>query len=135
MDNPPKALARRPRILIAEDEEALRYIFEYALSAAGYSVTGVGDGRQAMNLLRQEQTDLLIMDVCLPELDGMQILMQMRAEGLKTPVIAVSGGLPFVGHAADLLRTVKLLGAAHVMQKPFAPLDLIEAVRKHLPGG
>ena len=78
------------RILIAEDEERLAAFLEKGLKANGYVTTTATDGPTALALARDEDFDLLILDLGLPGLDGMTILRTMRSQGRRMPVLILS---------------------------------------------
>ena len=75
------------RALVVEDERAIRELLRLHLGLAGFTVEEIGDGREALDRLRNERFDLIILDVMLPGLDGITLCRAMRADG------------PNVGHA------------------------------------
>src|SRR6266849_6582676 len=128
-------LARRVRgrmtrvtILIIDDEEPIRALLRFALEAAGYEVTEAANGRQGLDLYRQRPTDLVITDMLMPELNGLDLLLDLTREFLDAKVIAISG----VGEENNLLDVAKLLGACQTFQKPFSVPQLLDAVRYEL---
>jgi len=121
------------RVLVAENNVPLRSLIEYTLTAAGYQVVGVSTGRDALRVLRMERIDLVVTDVCLPELDGVELMMRLRADANKVPVIAMSGGMTVSDDSSNLLKIVRLLGAVRTLQTPFSIDELIGAVRVALP--
>ena len=78
-------------ILIIEDEESIRLLLRSALEAAGYEVTEATNGRQGLELYRQRPTDLVITDMLMPELNGLEMLLALTREFIHTKVIAISG--------------------------------------------
>jgi two-component system sensor histidine kinase TorS len=83
---------KKPRILIAEDFEENRIALKLILKHAGFEVIEAEDGRQAVEAVRREKPDLVLMDVTLPEIDGLQATREIRdqAEFQRTPIIIVS---------------------------------------------
>ncbi|MCP9491965.1 MAG: response regulator transcription factor [Solirubrobacteraceae bacterium MAG38_C4-C5] len=115
------------RILIAEDEERLGAFLDDGLTAAGYAATVVGDGPGAVALARDEDFDLLILDLGLPGLDGMEVLRALRAQGRRLPVLILS--------ARDDSHTKVEgleLGANDYLTKPFGFDELLARVRVRL---
>jgi len=115
-------------ILIIDDEEPIRALLRFALEAAGYEVTEAANGRQGLDLYRQRPTDLVITDMLMPELNGLDLLLDLTREFLDAKVIAISGA----GEEQNVLDVAKLLGARQTFQKPFSVPQLLDAVRYEL---
>lgn len=98
---------------------------------ASYEVTHVSNGLDAMRFLEREKVDLILTDILMPEMDGIELI-QRRAELTgDTPVIAFSGG----GYRLDqteLLKYAEIFGAKVVMQKPVNPQALLDAISRVL---
>jgi two-component system response regulator FixJ len=86
-----------------------------------------------MRLLRENPQDLLITDINMPEMDGIEVLNELRVTGTKVPVIAISGGgrVP----KAFLLGNASILGALETIEKPFELAALLAAMERLLAGG
>ncbi|MBQ2953460.1 MAG: response regulator transcription factor [Clostridia bacterium] len=78
------------RILIAEDDAELRTLFTHVLTRNGYDVTGVDNGRKALEAIRQEYYDLIISDIMMPVMDGYELVRELRSEGLMLPVMMIT---------------------------------------------
>lgn len=78
------------RILIAEDDAELRTLFTHVLMRNGYDVTGVDNGRKALEAIRREYYDLLISDIMMPVMDGYELVRELRSEGLMLPVMMIT---------------------------------------------
>ena len=115
-------------ILIIDDEEPIRALLRFALEAAGYEVTEAANGRQGLERYRQRPTDLIIADMLMPELNGLDLLLELTREFLHAKVIAISGA----GGEQNVLDVAKLLGARQTFQKPFSMPQLLDAVRYEL---
>jgi len=115
-------------ILIIDDEEPIRALLRFALEAAGYEVTEAANGRQGIDLYRQRPTDLIIADMLMPELNGLDLLLELTREFLHAKVIAISGA----GGEQNVLDVAKLLGARQTFEKPFSMPQLMRAVRYEL---
>jgi DNA-binding NtrC family response regulator len=115
-------------ILIIDDEESVRAILRFALEAAGYEVVEAANGRQGLERYRQRPTDLIITDILMPEMNGLDMLLELTHEFLHAKVIAISGA----GREENVLDAAKLLGARQTFQKPFSMPQLLRAVRYEL---
>jgi DNA-binding NtrC family response regulator len=118
--------AARGTILIVDDDAAARRQLRNLLSANGYWVIEAGNGRIARDLLGQEDIDLVLTDIFMPECDGFELLAASRVMDHSAPVIAMSDheswtGLNFFDAANDL-------GAAAVIEKPFRAHALLRLV-------
>jgi len=118
----------RATILIIDDEEPIRALLRFALEAAGYEVTEAANGRQGLDLYRLWPTDLIITDIAMPELNGLDMLLDLTCQFLHAKVIAISGA----GGDQNVLDVAKLLGARQTFQKPFSVPQLLQAVRYEL---
>jgi two-component system response regulator (stage 0 sporulation protein F) len=115
-------------ILIIDDEESIRLLLRSALEAAGYEVTEAANGRQGLELYRQKPADLVITDILMPELNGLDMLLELTREFLNAKVVAISGA----GGEKNVLDVAKLLGARQTFRKPFSMPQLLGAVRYEL---
>jgi two-component system response regulator (stage 0 sporulation protein F) len=98
------------------------------LEAAGYEVTEAANGRQGLELYRLRPTALVITDILMPELSGLDMLLELTREFLNAKVIAISGA----GGGKNVLDVAKLLGARQTFEKPFSLPHLLAAVRYEL---
>ena len=115
-------------ILIIDDEEPIRALLRTTLEAAGYEVTEAANGRIGLALYRHKPTDLVITDLLMPELNGLDMILELTRSFLDAKVIAISGG----GGEENVLDLAKLLGARRTFQKPFSIPRLLDAVRYEL---
>jgi DNA-binding response OmpR family regulator len=114
------------RILVVEDEQSIRTIVEYALRDAGFSVIGVGRGDEALDTMEREPIDLVVLDVMLPGLDGLEVCKRIRAER-NIPIIMLSAR----GEELDKVLGLEL-GADDYVTKPFSPRELVSRVKANL---
>ena len=112
------------RILIAEDEARLAAFLEKGLRASGFATTVVGDGATASALARDEDFDLLILDLGLPGKDGLEVLRDLRAAGQRLPVIVLTAR----GDPHDRVEGLET-GADDYLAKPFHFEELVARVR------
>jgi two-component system response regulator (stage 0 sporulation protein F) len=115
-------------ILIIDDEEIIRALLRSVLEGAGYEVTEAANGRIGLDLYRQNPRDLVITDILMPELNGLDMLLELTREFLRAKVIAISGA----GEGKNVLDVAKLLGARQTFHKPFSVSKLLGAVRYEL---
>src|SRR5437588_4249739 len=115
-------------ILIIDDEEAVRALLRFALERAGHEVKEAVNGHQGLERYRQSPTDLVIVDMLMPVMNGLNMLLDLTREFLAAKVIAISGA----GGEQNVLDVAKLLGARQTFQKPFSMPQLLGAVRYEL---
>ena len=108
------------RILIAEDDTELRQLFEHVLEKSGYQVTGVSDGRQALDALAADYFDLVISDIMMPVMDGYALVRSMRDSGFNTPVMMITAKDAF-----DDMRMGFLSGTDDYMVKPINVNEMV----------
>jgi EAL domain-containing protein (putative c-di-GMP-specific phosphodiesterase class I)/CheY-like chemotaxis protein len=113
----------RDRVLVVEDEPALRRAFARMLEGVGFSVQQAGDGQQAIEALAAGAFDVVLTDVGMPGMDGMQLLRVVRERDLDVPVILISGH-PSIESAVSAVE----YGALQYLIKPVDSRSLIEAV-------
>ena len=113
-----------PRILLAEDEEAMRTYLARALTNAGYRVEAVDRGTDAVPLLESENFDLLLSDIVMPEMDGIELAHRCAEISPRTKVMFITG------FAAVSLRASREQPTAKVLSKPFHLRDLVLEVER-----
>ena len=111
-----------PRILLAEDDDVMRAYLERALTQAGHDVTAVGDGLSAFEQLRSGTFDLLLSDIVMPEMDGIELAQHGARFAPHTQVMFITG------FAAVSLRANDTVPAAQILSKPFHLRDLVAEV-------
>ena len=117
----------RLNILVVENEKKLARVLQLELVYEGYQVTTVYDGREALKLINQEDFDLILLDVMLPGLSGMEILRRMRKDQQVTPVILLTARDATYDKVSGLD-----LGANDYMTKPFEIEELLARIRAQL---
>ena len=111
-------------ILIVEDEDSIRMALEDDLSLEGYAVVGERNGARALETARQGGFDLIILDLMLPGLDGLEICKRIRAEKDSTPILMLTAKSQEVDKVLGLE-----LGADDYVTKPFSPRELLARVK------
>jgi CheY-like chemotaxis protein len=114
-------------ILLVEDEPRSRRVFSQILRESGYQVQEAGDGNEALGLLGERVFDLVITDLCLPDMDGLNIINFLSARCPKTPLVVISG---YISQDAG---SIILEGTAAYIQKPIRGEALIEIVQRLAP--
>lgn len=114
------------RVLIVDDEELVRVTLRQILQSAGYEITEASDGRQALADYKESRPDLVITDIIMPDKEGIETIIELRAMDPNAKIIAISGG-GRVG-ASDYLELAKRLGADKVISKPLNSEKLLQAV-------
>ena len=112
------------RILLAEDEEAMRTYLARALQNAGYEVVAVDRGTAALPLLYDQDFDLLLSDIVMPEMDGIELAQRCAEVSPKTKVMFITG------FAAVTLKASREAPQAKVLSKPFHLRDLVLEVER-----
>jgi len=110
------------RILLAEDDGAMRTYLKRALENAGYEVTDVDRGTAALPLLESETFDLLLTDIVMPEMDGIELAQHCASIAPKTKVMFITG------FAAVTLKAGQKAPDAKILSKPFHLRDLVMEV-------
>ena len=112
-------------ILCIDDEAQARTLFKVALEDAGYCVLTAKSRTHGLCLLEQQQVDLILVDILIPDLDGLELILQLRKIRPRNKIIAISGG-------ATYLDITTHLGANDTLQKPFSVQELLATVSSHL---
>ncbi|MDB5681718.1 MAG: response regulator [Sphingomonas bacterium] len=110
------------RILLAEDDSVMREYLTRALERSGYAVTAVDRGTAALPLIEVEHFDLLLTDIVMPEMDGIELAQKVAEIAPSTRVMFITG------FAAVTLRAGKTMPQARVLSKPFHLRDLVMEV-------
>ncbi len=111
-------------ILVIDDEDSTRTLFRIVLEQAGHTVREAVNGRQGLEQFKAQAADLVLTDITMPEMNGLDLILELTNNFLNVKVIAVSG----VPESADQLQVARLLGARKTLQKSFDIEDLLRAV-------
>jgi CheY-like chemotaxis protein len=118
------------RILVVDDDQAIRATVALLLHAVGHEVVAALDGRDGIVKCQSEQFDLLIVDIFMPGVEGLETIQSVHRQNPNLPIIVMSG-LNFRSASPtppDFLTMATKLGAARALRKPFRPSELREAV-------
>ncbi|MCF6290926.1 MAG: response regulator transcription factor [Desulfobacterales bacterium] len=116
-------------ILIVEDDEDIQQLVSYNLIKSGFGVECAESGEQALELVRERRTDLIIIDIMLPGMDGLEVCRTLRSDSrlAKTPIIMLTAK----GEERDVITGLDL-GADDYVTKPFSPKILISRIKSVL---
>ena len=120
------------RILVVDDDPVLRGALRVVLEAAGYVVMEAAHGDAALRVYGERGADLVLVDLFMPERDGLQVIRALRAAIPRPQIVAMSGGGRF--GQIEVLGAAAAFGAARTLLKPFEPCDLLAAIRELLGG-
>jgi len=126
----PESEPTRRRVLVVEDDASIMLGLRINLEAEGYTVLQAEDGEKGLSMARTERPDLVILDVMLPKLNGLQVLQNVRRDGLAMPIIVLSA------RTAEMDKVIGLeLGAEDYVAKPFSLAELLARVKAALRRG
>ncbi|MEU8467776.1 response regulator transcription factor [Streptomyces sp. NPDC029006] len=113
-----------PTVLLAEDDRAIRHALERALTLEGYEVTAVADGVEALAQAHRNPPDVLVLDVMMPGIDGLQVCRVLRTEGNRTPILMLTALVETADRIAGLDA-----GADDYVVKPFDVEEVFARLR------
>jgi DNA-binding NtrC family response regulator len=116
--------------LVIDDDEAVLRTVVRALERAGHSVRSASNGKKALRLVEEERPELVVTDINMPEMDGMEVISDLTTRGPPIPVVAMSGGGRMPREV--LLNTAGALGALRSLAKPFTVEELTRTVERAL---
>ncbi|MFG1690708.1 response regulator [Gemmatimonadota bacterium] len=117
-------------ILVIDDDPSVREVLRKVLERAGHTVLDAKDGKQALRMFARNPTDVVISDMYMPEMNGIEFLIRVREAFPEARIIAMSGG-GFLDQESVLAAASKL-GAVGVLEKPFSPEECLEVVQTAL---
>ena len=118
------------RILVVDDSADIRGFMRAALEHEGYRVALAENGREALDLQRERPAELLITDIFMPDVDGIETIARFKSEFPSVRVVAMSAG--GAAKMQDYLRIAGYIGADAVLAKPFEVEELVRTVRRVL---
>ena len=115
------------RILVIDDDAQIREVLKQSLERVGYETLVAADGKAALKLNHATPVDLIITDIIMPEMEGLETIMEFRRCFPSVRVIAISGGGrigPF-----EYLKLAEMLGAQKTIEKPFELRELVRSIQ------
>src|SRR5215217_421362 len=113
--------SRRSRVLVVDDLENIRVLFQRLLAADGHDIVCAGDGIAALEAVYRHQPDVILLDVTMPMMDGLEVCRRLKADPATrlTPIVLVTGRADL----SDRLRGIEA-GADEILEKPVNPSEL-----------
>ena len=116
------------RILVIDDDEHFLSLMSRMLDRAGYEVVAASDGREGIRVCQKTRVDLVITDVVMPEMEGLEVIMELKRKFSGMRIIAISGGGRI--QPGNYLDMAAALGASRTLTKPFSCEEFLETVRE-----
>jgi CheY-like chemotaxis protein len=118
------------RILVIDDEDLIREVIREMLEPEGYVVLTAANGKEGLRLFHKELPDLIITDIFMPEMEGLETIRELRRHSPDVKIVAISGGgergmVSFLSHA-------RRFGALRTLEKPFSREDLLNNLKELL---
>jgi CheY-like chemotaxis protein len=116
------------KVLIADDELRLRKVVALHLKKAGFTVLEAGNGKQALELAKEHKPDLIVLDIMMPEMNGLDACIAIKADAelADTPIILLTA----MAEAGDIEKG-NAAGAEYYLTKPFSPKELIDKINSN----
>jgi CheY-like chemotaxis protein len=121
------------RILVVDDDALFRSMLGRLLRREGHAIAQAETGEEALRILEWDPCALVITDIAMPDMDGIELIRKLRGSHPGLPVIAMSGGSARL--ARDTQRCADALGAEAMLEKPFLPRQMTAAVAGLLTAG
>ena len=112
-------------VLIVDDDEQIRYLLGSILTEEGHVVREAAEGNAALRIYEEQTPDLIIIDLVMPEKEGIETIIEIRRRNTTVKIIAMSG-LPYN------LKVAKIIGADHTLEKPFSEESVAALVKTAL---
>jgi CheY-like chemotaxis protein len=119
-------------ILLVEDDESVRCVVQRIIERQGHAVLPASNGKAALQALESHRFDLVITDIVMPEMDGLELVRALRRMADRPRVIAMSGGR---GSATSYLAMALTFGAEATLAKPVSGNELIDEIERVMAGG
>jgi CheY-like chemotaxis protein len=121
-------LRPKKRILLVDDDPAIRVLYTRVLASAGFDITTAQHGKEALAIVPDFQPDLVVLDLVMPEQEGIETILKLQRANRSLPILAISGAIG----AKEYLNVASLLGARRTLAKPITPEQLLQAVQSVL---
>ncbi len=121
------------KILLVEDEDFIRELYVRQLTKEGFLVKSVPDGQTGLNLLKTETFDLLLLDIMLPGMNGLQLLREFKTQNPNSPMVTIL--LTNLGQEAVIKEGFELGAQAYLIKASYTPDQVVSEVKNALSGG
>ena len=121
------------KILLVEDEDFIRELYVRQLSKEGFLVKSAVDGQSGLNILKTETFDLLLLDIMLPGINGLQVLREFKTQNPNSPMITIL--LTNLGQEAVIKEGFELGAQAYLIKASYTPDQVVNEVKNALSGG
>ncbi len=118
-------------VLVIDDDQHIRYLLKVALEGMGHQIIEATNGKEALDAIQKTSPSLVIVDIFMPEMDGIELIRTTRRTNSDVKIIVISGN-SFMKEI-DLFKVAQRLGATHTLQKPFEIRALLDMVQALLP--
>ncbi|MBL9138593.1 MAG: response regulator [Verrucomicrobiales bacterium] len=132
MSDPEPSAAKPPRILLVDDNDAIRTVLHRLLARSGFDVVEARNGVEALAAHKARPADIVVTDLIMPEKEGLETILELRRMQPRLRIIAMSGGGRV--RAQDYLKLASALGASRTLAKPFSEAELLKAIQELLDG-
>lgn len=123
----------KKRILLIEDEDFIRDLYHRQLSKEGFIVKTAVDGQSGLKMLKKEEFDLLLLDIMLPGMNGLQVLREFKSQNPNSPMITIL--LTNLGQEAVIKEGFELGAQAYLIKASYTPDQVVQEVKNALSGG
>ena len=120
------------KILLVEDEDFIRDLYVRQLTKAGFQVKNVADGQSGLNMLKSEPFDLLLLDIMLPGMNGLQVLREFKTQNPNSKMITIL--LTNLGQEAVIKEGFELGAQAYLIKASYTPDQVVNEVKNALKG-
>lgn len=121
------------KILLVEDEDFIRDLYVRQLTKEGFQVKSASDGQTGLNILKSESFDLLLLDIMLPGMNGLQLLREFKTQNPNSPMITIL--LTNLGQEAVIKEGFELGAQAYLIKASYTPDQVVNEVKNTLFGG
>lgn len=121
------------KILLVEDEDFIRELYVRQLTKEGFEVKSAADGQTGLNMLKAENFDLLLLDIMLPGINGLQLLREFKSQNPNSPMITIL--LTNLGQEAVIKEGFELGAQAYLIKASYTPDQVVTEVKNALSGG
>ena len=121
------------KILLVEDEDFIRELYIRQLGKEGFQIKSAPDGQTGLNLLKTESFDLLLLDIMLPGMNGLQLLREFKTQNPNSPMITIL--LTNLGQEAVIKEGFELGAQAYLIKASYTPDQVVNEVKNALGGG